>query len=98
MLPGSRFWIPMKPCLNIITGYDLADSSGFAIHRMFVTGSTFEPGIPKALFDLSTASLSANDTFAVTADGQRFIFVTQIRETAPSSLKVVINWAADLKK
>ncbi len=62
------------------------------------TGSTFEPGIPKALFDLSTASLSANDTFAVTADGQRFIFVTQIRETAPSSLNVVVNWAADLKK
>jgi hypothetical protein len=62
------------------------------------TGSIFEVGIPKALFDLSAANLSANGTFAVTADGQRFIFVRHFEETAPSSLAAVINLAAELKR
>lgn len=62
------------------------------------TGSTFEAGIPKALFDLSAARITGGAGYAVTADGQRFIFVSQIEETAPSSLAVVVNWTAELKK
>jgi Tol biopolymer transport system component len=62
------------------------------------TGSTFEAGIPKALFDLSAARTTSNTGYAVTADGQRFIFVSQMEETAPSSLAVVVNWTAELKK
>jgi serine/threonine protein kinase len=62
------------------------------------TGGTFEAGIPKALFDLSAARITPSTVFAVTADGQRFIFVTRTEDTAPSSLAVVVNWTAELKK
>jgi hypothetical protein len=55
------------------------------------TGSTFEAGIPKVLFDLSAARIVSG-----TADGQRFIFVSQMEETAPPSLAVVVNWTAEL--
>jgi Tol biopolymer transport system component len=61
-------------------------------------GGTFEAGIPKVLFDLSGARISSNTNYAVTADGQRFIFVSRIEDTAPSSLAVVVNWAAALRK
>jgi hypothetical protein len=62
------------------------------------TGSTFEAGIPKVLFDLSEARIVSGAGYAVTADGQRFIFVRQMEQTAPPSLAVVVNWTADLKK
>jgi hypothetical protein len=62
------------------------------------TGGTFEAGIPKALFDLSAVRIVSGNGYAVTADGQRFIFIRQMEETAPSSLAVVVNWTAELKK
>jgi len=50
------------------------------------TGSTFERGIPKALFDvpLVTGNLTQNRYVAL-ADGQRFLFVTTPKgyDTAP---------------
>ncbi len=61
------------------------------------TSGTFEPGIPRALFDLP-AVRATRSGYAVAGDGQRFLFVSQIAETAPSSLAVVVNWTADLKK
>jgi hypothetical protein len=36
--------------------------------------------------------------YAVTADGQRFLFITQMEETGHSSLAVVVNWTAELKR
>jgi serine/threonine protein kinase len=39
------------------------------------SGSAFEPGIPKALFDLSAVRMTVGG-YAVTADGQRFLFVS----------------------
>ncbi|HEY3028159.1 MAG TPA: protein kinase [Pyrinomonadaceae bacterium] len=62
------------------------------------TSGTFEPGIPRALFDLSAVRPIPRSGYAVAGDGQRFLFVSQIAETAPSSLAVVVNWTADLKK
>jgi len=62
------------------------------------TGGTFEPGIPKALFDLSAAKIVSGAGYAVTPDGQRFIFASWAEDTAPSSLNVVVNWTAEPKK
>ena len=62
------------------------------------TGGTFEPGIPRALFDLSAVRPIPRNGYAVAGDGQRFLFVSQIVETAPPSLAVVLNWTADLKR
>ena len=62
-------------------------------------GSTFEAGVPKALFDLaSLRAVVSNDTsYAVTADGQRFLFVCQ-EEAAILQYTVVVNWTAEAKK
>ena len=64
------------------------------------TGGTFEPGIPKALFDLSAVKMAVGGYagYDVTADGQRFLFVSQMTETSPSSLAVVVNWTAEVKR
>ncbi|MGH9837226.1 MAG: protein kinase domain-containing protein [Blastocatellia bacterium] len=59
-------------------------------------GSSFEAGMPKALFDLEP--LRATADYAVTADGQRFLFVTQGEATASLQYTVVLNWMAELKK
>jgi len=62
-------------------------------------GNSFELGVPKALFDLAPVQAKlANNSFAVTADGQRFLFVRQGEETASLQYTVVVNWTAELKK
>ncbi|MGQ0762510.1 MAG: protein kinase domain-containing protein [Acidobacteriota bacterium] len=60
-------------------------------------GSSFEPGKPKALFDILAARTSQSTSYDVSADGQRFLFISRMAD-ATSSLSVVINWTADLKK
>ena len=59
---------------------------------------SFEPGIPRALFDLSAVRPMPRSGYVVAGDGQRFLFVSQLTETAPSSLAVVINWTAEATK
>ncbi|HZI47468.1 MAG TPA: hypothetical protein VFD75_06700, partial [Pyrinomonadaceae bacterium] len=61
-------------------------------------GSTFEPGVPRDLFDVSTAGSLPNAPYDVTADGQRFLLLKGQVDPNPSSLTVVLNWTADLKK
>jgi hypothetical protein len=61
------------------------------------SGAAFEAGLPKTLFDLSEAKASYAD-YAVTADGQRFLFVRKLQEGGPAPLSVVVNWAAEVKK
>jgi eukaryotic-like serine/threonine-protein kinase len=60
-------------------------------------GSTFEPGKPKQLFDTAAARTSPGLSYSVSLDGQRFLFISRTAE-ATSSLAVVINWSADLRK
>ncbi|MGH7411833.1 MAG: TolB family protein [Candidatus Methylomirabilis sp.] len=60
-------------------------------------GSSFEAGAPKALFDLAPLRAGFN-IYAVTADGQRFLFVTQGEATANLQYTVVVNWMAEAKK
>ena len=60
-------------------------------------GSSFEAGVPKVLFDLA-GRVRGNPIFAVTADGQRFLLVSQVEDTANLQYTVVVNWTAELKK
>ena len=61
------------------------------------SGNPLEPGKPKPLFDIVAARATQGNDFDVSADGQRFLFISRMAE-ATSSLSVVINWTADLNK
>jgi hypothetical protein len=56
-------------------------------------GDAFEAGLPKTLFDLSDAKVYYAD-YAVTADGQRFLFVRKLQDSSPAPFSVVVNWTA----
>jgi eukaryotic-like serine/threonine-protein kinase len=60
--------------------------------------SAFEPGIPKALFDLTAVRQVTGSGWAVTPDGQRFLFDSAMHETATQQYTVVVNWTSELKK
>ena len=55
---------------------------------------TFQFGVPKRLFGAPEAASS----FDVTADGKRFLLVTQQSVSTPAPFTVVLNWRAGLKK
>jgi len=61
--------------------------------------STFETGVPAELFPTQVAQVvGVRNPYAVTADGQRFLINTRVEEAGSSSIAVVINWHAGLKK
>ena len=61
--------------------------------------STFEPSIPKVLFQTQiTANIESRNHYVVTADGQRFLVNTPLKEIATAPINVVVNWTASLKK
>ena len=60
-------------------------------------GNTFEPGAAKPVFDLAAARTVQSSDYGVSTDGQRFLFISRMAD-ATSSLTVVLNWTADLKK
>ncbi len=61
-------------------------------------GGSIEPEVPKELFDVTTAGALATTPYDVTADGRRFLLLRGQVDPNPSSLTVVLNWTADLKK
>jgi Tol biopolymer transport system component len=61
-------------------------------------GSTFEPGVPNVLFDMADARARPNTPYDIAADGQRFLILSGRVDANPSSIAVVLNWTADLKK
>lgn len=62
-------------------------------------GGSFEAGAPRALFDLAPVrALGGISSYAVTAAGDRFLFVTAREEAASLQFTVVTNWTAELKK
>ena len=64
---------------------------------MAVNGeSTFQPGVPKALFQ--TREVVGRYRYAVTADGQRFLVNTPLEEASTAPITVVLNWTAELGK
>ena len=57
-------------------------------------GSTFEAGIPRALFDIPAPFVGR---YVVNPDGQRFLFPFTATPAEGVTLTVVLNWTADLK-
>jgi Tol biopolymer transport system component/predicted Ser/Thr protein kinase len=76
-------------------GKELFYSSGGNLMAVDVkaSGSGFEPGVPKVLFERSGGGI-----FDVSGDGQRFLIPVLVEESSPEPITVVLNWTADLKR
>jgi Tol biopolymer transport system component len=61
-------------------------------------GAEVKRGTPKELFSLSDIGANPGAGYAVTRDGQRFLFVTSAEETSLTPFTVVLNWMAEVKK
>jgi Tol biopolymer transport system component len=61
-------------------------------------GTTFEPGVPHVLFDMAAARAQPLTPYDIAVDGQRFLVLSGRVDANPSSIAVVVNWSADLKK
>ena len=61
------------------------------------SGARFEVGNVQQFFQTSLASFG-NDSYDVTADGQRFIIISSAEGRETAGLNVVVNWDADAKK
>jgi Tol biopolymer transport system component len=61
------------------------------------TRASFEAGLPRPLFDVPATSALAG-WFAVSADGQRFLFSTLVPEEGTTPIALVHNWPALLEK
>jgi eukaryotic-like serine/threonine-protein kinase len=59
--------------------------------------TSLNPGAPKELFQLHTATDSFGTSYDVSADGQRFLVSTLIGEEASPPLNLMINWTNVLK-
>jgi Tol biopolymer transport system component len=55
--------------------------------------SGLEFSAPKPLFETHST-----DRYAVTADGQRFLFSTPIEESVSAPITVILNWTAEAKR
>ena len=62
-------------------------------------GHSFDAGRPRALFSPNVWRLTANQVYAVTKDGQRFLVNTTSQESSSVvPLTVVLNWTAAIHK
>ena len=62
-------------------------------------GESFEASAPRALFDLAPVrAIRGLHGYAVTAAGDRFLFVTEREQAASLQFIVVTNWAAEAKR
>jgi Tol biopolymer transport system component len=61
-------------------------------------GAEVKRKTPKELFALNNIGARLDASFAVTRDGQRFLFVTGAEETRPTPFTVLLNWMAEVKK
>src|SRR5579863_4065462 len=72
------------------------DGSGSVWAAEIKTGERIEAGIPKLLFKYAAGP--AGVTYAVTADGKRFLVLDTDRDDTSPQIMVVLNWTAELKK
>ena len=62
-------------------------------------GQSFDAGRPRALFSLNVWRLTANQVYAVTKNGQRFLVnTTSQKSSSVGPLTVVLNWTAAIHK
>lgn len=59
-------------------------------------GATFEAGIPRPLFEVP-ASIPGG-RLGMTADAQRFLVPLPVRSVESAALRVVLNWAAEIRR
>ena len=80
-------------------GKELYFLNGTKLNAVDVTasGSSFEAGIPKELFDVE-ATTGRRNNYVVTVDGQRFLFVTVPKSLDTAPFVVVQNWRSALKR
>lgn len=57
-------------------------------------GAAFEAGVPKPLFDVVLARSPRGDDYAISNDGQRFIFISRGIDGEAQPLVVILNWSA----
>jgi len=77
--------------------YIAADKKLMAVDTKL--GTTFDAGVPKALFETRVLVLTAfRNHYVVTGDGQRFLINSGLEETNFTPISVVLNWTADLKR
>lgn len=62
------------------------------------TGDKFEAGVPQPLFDVTLARVPRGDDYAVSNDGQRFLFISRGTEAVTLPITVVLNWNAGLDR
>ena len=64
------------------------------------TGATIDAGPPQPLFDVFVPApqLGSRSTFAVSLDGQQFLFSTWDADAAQAPITLVVNWPASLKR
>jgi hypothetical protein len=60
-------------------------------------GATFEADAPRVLFQTGLNVSALRQSYAVSADGQRFLLNTSLEASSPP-MTVVLNWPALLKK
>jgi eukaryotic-like serine/threonine-protein kinase len=67
-----------------------------------VTKTTFEPGLPRKLFQgpplLYPAGADAPSEWGITPDGKRFLFQVSAVQVAQAPFTVVLNWQAGLRQ
>ena len=62
-------------------------------------GRSFDAGLPQALFRANVWTLTRNQVYAVTKDGQRFLVTaTPQKSSGAAPLTVVLNWAAAIHR
>ena len=61
------------------------------------TGATFEADAPRAMFQTELNVAALRQSYAVSADGNRFLLNTSLGTESPP-ITVVLNWPALLKK
>ena len=93
--------------LFYVNNINVFSGSPLMVVSIQTSGSTFRAGIPQALFDTQLLAGLRHpggpaNSFAVAPDGQRFLLLRPVsgsaREPTPSTITVVLNWPALLKK
>ena len=72
------------------------DASGAMTAVQIDATDTVKAGLPKMLFPAGV--VSADQVYAVTKDGQRFLVSTRPQNAAATPLTVILNWTSTLPK
>ncbi|MBI2835937.1 MAG: hypothetical protein HYX76_16080, partial [Acidobacteria bacterium] len=73
-----------------------------ADHRLMAvavkSGAMFEAAAPTVLFETRTPAFFMRSDYSASADGQRFVVNTRVREGTSSQIVVLTKWTAALRQ